>query len=62
MGESLIWKPDVSESILKALVKESKVPISCKIRIKPKLEDSLEFAKLMASTGIQYLSMHPRTR
>jgi tRNA-dihydrouridine synthase len=62
MGASLIWEPEKAGGILEALVKEIALPISCKIRIRPQLEDSLDFAALMASKGICMLSMHPRTR
>ena len=62
MGASLIWEPDRAGSILSGLIKSLKIPVSCKIRIRPDLGETVDFAKQMASLGIKYLSLHPRTK
>jgi len=48
MGASLIWEPEKASSILSSLIKEIPLPISCKIRIRPILEDSIKFAIYMS--------------
>jgi len=62
MGSGLLRKPENALNILKELVDNIKVPISCKIRILPTISETLEFIKKMQSAGIQHLSIHARTR
>lgn len=46
--------------ILTSLVKSVEVPITCKIRILPTIEETVAFAKLAESTGIAALAVHGR--
>lgn len=46
--------------ILTSLVKCVEVPITCKIRILPTIEESIAFAKMAESTGIAALAVHGR--
>jgi len=54
--------PDLAESILKALVRELKIPVTCKIRCLKTLEQTVEFAKRMEKTGIAALAIHGRQK
>jgi tRNA-dihydrouridine synthase 2 len=62
MGAGLLKTPDVAKSIMKALVENINIPVSCKVRLLPKLKDSLDFIKNMQSTGIDHISVHARIR
>lgn len=62
MGSGLLRIPEKAHEIMKALWENVSVPVSCKIRLLPKLNDTLNFVKLMQSTGINHLSMHGRIR
>eukprot|EP00967_Tisochrysis_lutea_P006072 scaffold7176_cov18-Tisochrysis_lutea.AAC.1 len=37
-------------------------PVSCKIRVFPKLEDTLNYARLIQSAGCSVLAVHGRLR
>uniref|UniRef100_A0A7S3J3P4 DUS-like FMN-binding domain-containing protein n=2 Tax=Euplotes harpa TaxID=151035 RepID=A0A7S3J3P4_9SPIT len=62
MGSGLLKRPKTARSILEELTKNVSVPISCKVRLLPKLKDSLNFMKLMQSAGIHQIGVHSRTR
>ncbi|XP_070575291.1 tRNA-dihydrouridine(20) synthase [NAD(P)+]-like isoform X3 [Ptychodera flava] len=62
MGAALLTKPDKIREILCSLVKESSKPVTCKIRILPKVEDTIQLAKLIESTGVSALAVHGRLR
>ena len=48
MGAALLSNPENIRKILTALVAAVKIPVTCKIRILPKLEDTLELVKVRA--------------
>ncbi|GFO06126.1 tRNA-dihydrouridine(20) synthase [nad(p)+]-like protein [Plakobranchus ocellatus] len=48
--------------ILTELVSQLSVPVTCKIRVLPQLEDTLKLAKLIESTGVSALAVHGRTK
>ena len=66
MGSALLGDPERLESILKALVLNVPLPISCKIRLIPPsqdltfLETTLRFIDKMQNTGISALTVHCR--
>lgn len=53
MGVSLMYNQANAISILKTLVENVNKPITCKIRIMEKIEDTIELAKKLAATGIR---------
>ena len=62
MGSGLLKTPELAKSILSNLTSEVSAPISCKVRLLPKFNDSLNFITLMQSTGIHLIGVHGRTR
>lgn len=60
MGAALLKQPDKACAILKTLVDNCSIPITCKIRILDKLEDTLELVKKLEATGISALGVHGR--
>lgn len=66
MGAALLDDPDRLESILKALVINVSLPISCKIRLIPPsqdmtfLESTFKFVERIQNTGISALTIHCR--
>eukprot|EP01128_Nolandella_sp_AFSM9_P005997 TRINITY_DN300_c1_g1_i1.p1 TRINITY_DN300_c1_g1~~TRINITY_DN300_c1_g1_i1.p1 ORF type:complete len:477 (-),score=109.31 TRINITY_DN300_c1_g1_i1:64-1359(-) len=60
MGAALLNKPEVVKDILSTLVRNLDVPITCKIRLKPKLSDTIDLLKLVESTGIKAVTIHTR--
>jgi tRNA-dihydrouridine synthase 2 len=49
MGAALLKKPDKIKHILTSLVQAVAIPITCKIRILPNLEDTLSLVKVRRS-------------
>lgn len=62
MGASLMCKPEKSKSILTTLVQNVRIPITCKIRVFPSTEETLNLVKELASTGIAAIAIHGRTK
>lgn len=66
MGAALLSTPDLLCDILTSLVekvgKPNNKPISVKIRLLPKKEDSLALVSRLVQTGISNLTLHCRTR
>lgn len=62
MGAALLSTPDVLLNILRALLDEIPLPISCKIRLLPTQPDTLYLAARILRTGIRNLTVHCRTR
>ncbi|XP_057692253.1 tRNA-dihydrouridine(20) synthase [NAD(P)+]-like isoform X3 [Corythoichthys intestinalis] len=60
MGAALLSNPDKIEAILKNLVSGVSVPITCKIRILPSLEDTLTLARRIEKTGVAAIAVHGR--
>ena len=46
MGAALLSQPDLSVEILTKMISAVKIPVTCKIRILPKLEDTLNLVKV----------------
>lgn len=62
MGAALLHNPTQAKAILKVLVDNLRIPVSCKIRI---LKDTSETVKLVqdfADLGISAIAVHGRTR
>lgn len=60
MGSALLTQPQKIHDILTALVKNSSIPITCKIRILPNMEDTLALVKVIQETGVAALAVHGR--
>eukprot|EP00993_Chasmostoma_nieuportense_P001547 NODE_2419_length_1183_cov_60.321023_g2304_i0.p1 GENE.NODE_2419_length_1183_cov_60.321023_g2304_i0~~NODE_2419_length_1183_cov_60.321023_g2304_i0.p1 ORF type:complete len:293 (+),score=79.51 NODE_2419_length_1183_cov_60.321023_g2304_i0:232-1110(+) len=61
MGCALLKNPKQLEAILTALVNGIDKPVTCKMRILPDFEASLQLLKLVASCGVAAVAVHPRT-
>ncbi|KFV18419.1 tRNA-dihydrouridine(20) synthase [NAD(P)+]-like, partial [Tauraco erythrolophus] len=62
MGAALLSDPDKIESILTALVKGICKPVTCKIRILPSVEDTVNLVKRIEKTGIAAIAVHGRKK
>ncbi|NWU09340.1 DUS2L synthase, partial [Cephalopterus ornatus] len=62
MGAALLSDPDKIESILTTLVKGVRKPVTCKIRILPSVEDTVNLVKRIEKTGIAAIAVHGRKK
>ncbi|KAK7115278.1 tRNA-dihydrouridine(20) synthase [NAD(P)+]-like [Littorina saxatilis] len=62
MGCALLSQPDKIKQILTTLVEGLSIPVTCKIRVLPELEDTITLAKMIETTGVAALAVHGRTR
>ena len=61
MGAALLLDKPKLLSIPSALIKNVPLPISCKIRISPVLQETLELCQQIADIGISFIIIHGRT-
>ena len=50
------------KSLVEKLAINLNVPVSCKIRVFPKLEDTINYARMLEEAGCSLLAVHGRTR
>ncbi|KAG9061789.1 hypothetical protein KI688_006940 [Linnemannia hyalina] len=62
MGAALMEEPEKLCGILKNLVDNCGLPVTCKIRIFPDRERTLKLVKMIEATGIRALAVHCRYR
>ncbi|VDK45677.1 unnamed protein product [Anisakis simplex] len=62
MGAALLTQPDKVKDILTSVVSVSSVPVSCKIRVLEKREETLELVKLIERCGVSALAVHGRRK
>ncbi|XP_063706339.1 tRNA-dihydrouridine(20) synthase [NAD(P)+]-like [Culicoides brevitarsis] len=62
MGVALFYNLENAKKILKTLVENCKIPITCKIRVKPDKDETIAAAKQLEATGISAIGVHGRTR
>lgn len=62
MGVALLHNAEKAKSILKALVKELKIPVTCKIRLLETQEATINLAKEFEKIGIAAIGVHGRTK
>lgn len=62
MGAAMLSKPDDIRALLTTCVQNLDVPVTCKIRILPSLEKTLELVKLIESCGVAAIAVHGRTK
>ncbi|XP_063053112.1 tRNA-dihydrouridine(20) synthase [NAD(P)+]-like isoform X2 [Engraulis encrasicolus] len=62
MGAALLSDPDKIEAILTTLVKGISKPVTCKIRVLPSLEDTVNLVKRIEKTGVSAIAVHGRMK
>ncbi|KAK4878980.1 hypothetical protein RN001_007126 [Aquatica leii] len=62
MGAALLKQPVKAKAILSTLVQNIKIPISCKIRVLPSVDDTINLVTELVSTGISAIAVHGRTK
>uniref|UniRef100_A0A665TA72 DRBM domain-containing protein n=1 Tax=Echeneis naucrates TaxID=173247 RepID=A0A665TA72_ECHNA len=60
MGAALLSDPDMIEAILRKLVSGVSIPVTCKIRVLPSLEETLNLVQRIEKTGIAAVAVHGR--
>ncbi|XP_049928451.1 tRNA-dihydrouridine(20) synthase [NAD(P)+]-like [Epinephelus moara] len=60
MGAALLSDPDKIEAILKKLVTGVSIPVTCKIRILPSLEETVSLVERIEKTGVAAVAVHGR--
>lgn len=61
-GAFLMEQMELIESLVTTLAQGLKVPVTCKIRVFPDLERTLEYARMLERAGCSVLAVHGRTR
>lgn len=61
MGAALLTDPQQATDILQKLIETVSIPITCKIRVLPDLEETLQLCDTLTSTGIEAIAVHGRT-
>lgn len=58
MGAALLKQPEKVRAILTTLVNNLKIPVTCKIRVLATVEETIEFTRMIQSTGVSALAIH----
>jgi len=61
-GAFLMESPDLVYQLVNVLHKHLSVPVFCKMRILPDIEETVKFAKMLQDAGCQLLTVHGRTK
>ncbi|XP_049869175.1 tRNA-dihydrouridine(20) synthase [NAD(P)+]-like [Pectinophora gossypiella] len=62
MGVALLANPEKAHNILKTLVDNVSIPVTCKIRISETPEATFKLVETLVSSGIKAIAIHGRTR
>ncbi|XP_075693600.1 tRNA-dihydrouridine(20) synthase [NAD(P)+]-like isoform X2 [Rhinoderma darwinii] len=62
MGAALLSNAEKIEKILKTLVNGISKPVTCKIRILPTVEETVNLVKLIEKTGVAAIAVHGRKK
>lgn len=62
MGAALLDKPDDIKALLTNSVENLDIPVTCKIRVLPDLNKTLDLVKLIESCGVSAIAVHGRTK
>ncbi|XP_024911956.1 tRNA-dihydrouridine(20) synthase [NAD(P)+]-like isoform X1 [Cynoglossus semilaevis] len=60
MGAALLSNPDRIEAILTKLVNGVSIPVTCKIRILPSLQETISLVQRIEKTGVTAIGVHGR--
>ncbi|GFT96562.1 tRNA-dihydrouridine(20) synthase-like [Nephila pilipes] len=60
MGAALLSQPEKIKNILTTLTHGLSCPVTCKIRVLPELEKTLELVKIIETTGVAAIAVHGR--
>ncbi|KAK1937176.1 tRNA-dihydrouridine(20) synthase [NAD(P)+]-like [Phytophthora citrophthora] len=60
MGAALLRKPEVACDIIKTLRRNLNIPVSCKIRLLPEIQDTIDTAKRLEDAGAYAVGVHMR--
>jgi len=60
MGSALLNQPETVKDILSTLIRNLNNPITCKIRIKNTIQETIDFMKMVESTGVRAIAVHMR--
>lgn len=61
-GAYLAEHPELVKTIVERLVKETHIPITCKIRVLEDDESTIAFARMLEEAGCSMLTVHGRTK
>lgn len=61
-GSFLLGEPELIGRMVKKLADNLKVPVTCKIRILPKEEDTMKLVRIIVENGCSLLTVHGRTK
>jgi tRNA-dihydrouridine synthase 2 len=61
MGAALLSRPEQLQAILMTLVSHLSIPVTCKIRLLPDIEKTLDLCRTIEATGVAALAVHLRT-
>lgn len=62
MGVALLYNPEKAKAILRRLVNELTIPVTCKIRLLETPESTIKLAKEFEAIGIAAIGVHGRTK
>lgn len=62
MGAALMTQPEKAKNILKTLVDNISIPVTCKIRVFENMDETLQLVNELVSTGISAIAIHGRTK
>lgn len=62
MGAALLTDPERAKSILKTLVENVSIPVTCKIRLLNNLDETIALAKEFEALGIAAIAVHGRKK
>ncbi|TDH66719.1 hypothetical protein CCR75_007849 [Bremia lactucae] len=60
MGAALLQKPEVACDIMKTLRRNLNIPLSCKIRLLPEIQDTVDLARRLEDAGAHAIGVHMR--
>lgn len=61
MGAALLSSPSTAQNIISSVRDAVDIPVTCKIRVRENVEETLSFCKLMVESGVAAIAVHGRT-